>query len=334
MENRNDNVHYHGLDLLRGFSGYGVAVAHFFAFSYGSVISEYLSFIFVEFFFVLSGFVLFPQLLRIYNDKKNLLIFYKRRWLRTLPIYIFSLIIASIIYDETTIFDFLKYLFLIQNMFPNFLNDNFFPIAWSLSVEELFYLIFPLIILFFKKENLLKGLLFIISIIILSKILFVNFFDSNFIRIGTFFRFDAILLGFLIRYFYHKLNFSISFFITGILFLIYFNFQNFIIDNKNTFFIKFSFTILMQLISVFVLILFTNMESFLNNKYLKKFSGLVSKQTYSVYLFHLIYIYILMNFNIWIYYKFTIYLVLLIITSTLSFYLLEKPILDRRPKLI
>ena len=59
--------HYIGLDLLRGVSGYGVAVTHFFAFMYNSEVSEYISFLFVEFFFVLSGFVLFPQILKIYN---------------------------------------------------------------------------------------------------------------------------------------------------------------------------------------------------------------------------------------------------------------------------
>ena len=42
--------HYYGLDLLRGISGYGVAICHFYAFIYANEILEYLSFIFVEFF--------------------------------------------------------------------------------------------------------------------------------------------------------------------------------------------------------------------------------------------------------------------------------------------
>ena len=110
-KNKNKNNHYYGLDLLRGISGYGVAVTHFFAFIYGSVFCEYLSFLFVEFFFVLSGFVLYPQLLQIYNNKKNLFLFYKRRWLRTLPVYFFSLIIISLISNKLITFDFLKYFF-------------------------------------------------------------------------------------------------------------------------------------------------------------------------------------------------------------------------------
>ena len=42
--------HYLGLDLLRGVSGYGVAISHYYAFIYKNQFSEYISFIFVEFF--------------------------------------------------------------------------------------------------------------------------------------------------------------------------------------------------------------------------------------------------------------------------------------------
>ena len=77
MEYKN---HYYSLDLFRGFCGYGVAICHLNAFAYQNQFLEYVSFIFVEFFFVLSGFVLYPQLLKVYNDKNNLKVFYLRRW--------------------------------------------------------------------------------------------------------------------------------------------------------------------------------------------------------------------------------------------------------------
>ena len=48
--------HFHSLDLFRGFCGYGVAFCHLQAFVYKNVHMEYLSLLFVEFFFVLSGF--------------------------------------------------------------------------------------------------------------------------------------------------------------------------------------------------------------------------------------------------------------------------------------
>ena len=65
------NNHLYSLDLLRGFSGYGVAFCHLFAFVYKDVQLEYFSLLFVEFFFVLSGFVLYPQLIQVLENKKK-----------------------------------------------------------------------------------------------------------------------------------------------------------------------------------------------------------------------------------------------------------------------
>ena len=56
---------YYGLDLLRGIAGYGVAITHYLYFVKQKVDFEYYSFIFVEIFFVLSGFVLSKQLIKI-----------------------------------------------------------------------------------------------------------------------------------------------------------------------------------------------------------------------------------------------------------------------------
>jgi len=104
--------HIRGLDLLRGLSCYSIVVCHYFAFTYDHIFSEYLSLIFVEFFFVLSGFVLYPQLIRIFENKKNLSIFYIRRFLRTLPLYFVCLIAISLMFDKFLTLDFFKYFFL------------------------------------------------------------------------------------------------------------------------------------------------------------------------------------------------------------------------------
>ena len=83
-----DNRKFYGLDLLRGIAGYGVAITHYFYFVRKSVDFEYYSFLFVEIFFVLSGFVLSNQLIKIYREKKNIKVFYLRRWYRTIPLYL------------------------------------------------------------------------------------------------------------------------------------------------------------------------------------------------------------------------------------------------------
>ena len=88
------------LDLFRGLCGYSVAICHFFVFLYDSSIFEYLSFLFVDFFFVLSGFVLYRLLIKVHNNKNNLIIFYTRRWMRTLPIFFIALISYSLFFYD------------------------------------------------------------------------------------------------------------------------------------------------------------------------------------------------------------------------------------------
>ena len=68
-------------------------------------------------------------------------------------------------------------------------------------------------------------------------------------------------------------------------------------------------------------------------KLLKQFSILVSKQTYSVYLIHIIFIYILANVQFSILNTVLIYIILLFFSSSLIFYSIEKPLLKMRPKL-
>ena len=63
--------YYYSLDLFRGFCGYGVAISHLYAFAYENIYMEYMSLIFAEFFFLLSGFVLYPQLIKVINNKKK-----------------------------------------------------------------------------------------------------------------------------------------------------------------------------------------------------------------------------------------------------------------------
>ncbi len=106
--------YYYSLDLFRGFCGYGVAISHLYAFAYENIYMEYMSLIFAEFFFLLSGFVLYPQLIKVINNKKNLVIFYKRRWMRTLPLFFIVLLLISALTGQLFSLDFFKYFFLIQ----------------------------------------------------------------------------------------------------------------------------------------------------------------------------------------------------------------------------
>jgi|TARA_B110000008_G_scaffold270303_1_gene300405 peptidoglycan/LPS O-acetylase OafA/YrhL len=328
--------YYYSLDLFRGFCGYGVAICHLNAFIFSNQFLEYLSLIFVEFFFVLSGFVLYPQLLKVIDKKNNLLIFYKRRWMRTLPLYVVILILVSILTNHLFDVNFFKYFFLIQKFIPNFIENDYYPVAWSLSIEELFYLLFPLILVFLNNKNFLKISLIIFITIFFIKYSLLDSFDANFYRTGSFLRFDAILFGFLISHFKSEvLEYRKIIILFTIIFITFFLLSHdYFVINKTYPHNRFIFIIFMQLTSGLTLLSFIFLEPLLKNYYLRKFSLLISQQTYSIYLFHIIIIYIFSMIDLSIYIITPIYILLLFLISTLIYNFFEKPLLKLRPKII
>ena len=95
----------------------------------------------------------------------------------------------------------------------------------------------------------------------------------------------------------------------------------------------FLFVLGTQFFSINAILLFINLDRFLSHKFLKSFFSLLSKQTYSVYLFHFIILYLislnekLLSTNFTIY----IYLITLFLFSSLFYYAFEKNIIKNRP---
>jgi peptidoglycan/LPS O-acetylase OafA/YrhL len=149
-----------GLDILRAVAILFVIIDH------GGLLltpalrkwTDLLVFDGVSIFFVLSGFLIGGILIKLLHkqDKFDLLDFWKRRWYRTLPNYFLVFII--LLFLETLFSDGLQasvvapYFVFSQNF--NSIHPSFFPEAWSLSVEEWFYLIIPF--LFFLQWELCK----------------------------------------------------------------------------------------------------------------------------------------------------------------------------------
>ncbi len=112
----------------------------------------------VDFFFVLSGFLITTLLLRE-ADKKgqfSLAKFYLRRFLRIVPVYFFVVSSVSayfiLIKGENQYIEIIPFYY---TFLSNFLISGIpiLDITWSLSVEEQYYLIWPALLYFFAKKS-------------------------------------------------------------------------------------------------------------------------------------------------------------------------------------
>jgi peptidoglycan/LPS O-acetylase OafA/YrhL len=327
MENKN----FYGLDLLRGMAGYGVAITHYLYFVQKRIDFEYYSFIFVEIFFVLSGFVLSNQLIKIHKEKNNVKIFYLRRLFRTIPLYLVALIFYTAISNNFNL-DFFKFLFFIQKAMPNFVDNNYFMVAWSLSIEEFFYLIFPIYLILFNNIKASRLALYFIILLSLLKILNHENFSNDFLRTGTFLRLDSISLGFLLSIYFSKLiNFN-KIIITLILVLLaaIINYKALFFNNTGIYTVYFIF--ISQILSMLLVLFFCKSEFLISKDISKKICNMLATQTYSVYLFHLIVMHFLIMTNNAFINNLFVYIGILFIISTYTYKYFEKPILLLRPK--
>jgi peptidoglycan/LPS O-acetylase OafA/YrhL len=147
-----------GLDVVRTVAILSVVVAHSAAIfpnmnaEYRNIFRYGFGFLGVELFFVLSGFLVGGILLRGFQSVDNyrfthILPFWQRRWRRTLPNYFCFLLLAmahALFIKHHFQLD-VRYFFFLQN-FATPIPD-FYDITWSLSIEEWFYLLFPITLL-------------------------------------------------------------------------------------------------------------------------------------------------------------------------------------------
>lgn len=198
------------LDYLRGTAAASVAIPHFFVYhSIQSETFEAVSALGVEIFFVLSGYVLASQLFFVMSEQRagTLGIFLVRRWMRTIPAYVVALCAISLLLGKIGDADFYRYLLYAQNLFRQSNGEDYFTVAWSLSVEEWFYVIFPLVLLLaifvakaknVRKTALIAAIVFI-AVISLCRLFFGNVNDwGSSVRRVVCFRINSIAFGFLL----------------------------------------------------------------------------------------------------------------------------------------
>ena len=133
------------LDFLRGAAAFAVAIPHYLtANAPFQPYADAFAIAGVEVFFVLSGFVLAPQIVDWVVGKpwRNLGVFLVRRWMRTIPPYVVALVVIALLTGNLMTADFVRYLFYVENLFSSANHVDFYPVAWSLAVEEWFYVLF------------------------------------------------------------------------------------------------------------------------------------------------------------------------------------------------
>jgi peptidoglycan/LPS O-acetylase OafA/YrhL len=307
-----DSKRVFGLDILRTLAILFVVIEH------GEnllpyelkLISHFLVFDGVSIFFVLSGFLIGGILIRSITingfNKDTLLHFWIRRWFRTLPNYF---LILSILFFLNLFFTYnftfrgvKRYFIFMQNLYEG--HSWFFPESWSISVEEWFYLVTPVLLIFFTfifKITYKKSVLFTAVILIFVVTIFrylrhksnpiddIYYWDWTY-RKQVVTRLDSLMFGVIGAYvstFYNGLwlKYKKSLFLLGIilLFLSKFIIPEFV-QIASVYYAVFSFS----LISISVLLLMPYLSD------LKKGEGVlyqlitrISLISYSMYLLNL-----------------------------------------------
>ena len=211
-----DTNRIYGLDILRSFAILFVVYGH----GNGMLphrLSKILNAFFfdgVTIFFVLSGYliggIIIKQFVHTDISFKKIKQFWIRRWFRTLPNYFLILSVLCILNiffrDNFKLEEVTEYFYFSQNLFR--VHPEFFPEAWSLSVEEWFYLLLPILLFifsyFFKsyRQLIFYFALSLITVVLLYRCYIYVIKPPNneqmvddYFRKQVFTRFDSLMLG-------------------------------------------------------------------------------------------------------------------------------------------
>ncbi|MEZ2348694.1 acyltransferase family protein [Terriglobus sp. RCC_193] len=199
----------HGLDTLRAFAVLAVVFYHLTIF--GELPMQLITVTWhgwmgVDLFFVLSGYLIGRQLLKPYlrEHKPSLKEFYLRRAFRILPAYLTVVALYFLVpawRDFPALPPLWKFLTFTQNFGFTFATRAFSH-AWSLCVEEHFYLVLPLLVLVMMKKPSLRRTVALIAAVVLGGIvlrwwLVLRYPEEIYQRVyyPTYTRLDGLLVG-------------------------------------------------------------------------------------------------------------------------------------------
>ena len=327
------------LEIVRGVAAFTVAITHYMIRIDSEPIYEFFAVVAVEIFFPLSGFVLAGQIFLVLRQRQMIGTFLVRRWMRTLPPYLVALIVISIYLDKLVSYDFLQYLFFFRYINTLYEIGDYYPVAWSLAVEEWYYIAFPTFLLLMgcksnKKISLIVTSILFVAIFILLRTFYYESPDNSFLRIASFLRLDAICIGFLCFILLGARK-SSPMLIAILSLTLILSLLLFLITSRSVFLLETSrfWLIILPIWFGLLITLLSHVEKFWPNLFTHK-STIVGRWlgqiSYSVYLYHLIIIYLFFpnsGRESLIYYVF-----ILGLFCTIFYHLFEKPIMAIRPR--
>lgn len=218
--------HIRQLDAIRGIAILLVFIAHFFTVNESALLNDnyILGTMMIKFslfglqgvvlFFMLSGYLITRILLNSKHSPNFFTNFYMRRSLRILPLYYLVLFLSLVVYpyfvqvpesaNEILAGQWKLWMYVSNVNFYQFVLWDSTPIFpafghfWTLSVEEHFYLLWPLLIYFSfnKKLPTLMSIIFLISLISWAIGHYIEFFMWSTLRYAS-----ALVFGGLIAYY-------------------------------------------------------------------------------------------------------------------------------------
>ncbi len=338
-------IYFKNLDGLRAFAALSVLLyhsAHWYKIPHNFKLYYFLTFgdkggaCGVQFFLILSGFLITYLLFTEQgtNKKINIFNFYIRRLLRVWPLYYLTLLIGFYIYPLILKFItgqnyienaslFLYSIFAVN--FDHIYNGNpsigILGVQWSVAIEEQFYLFWPLFFYISIKSNYFP--VFLILVTLFSELFYLQNFNTyigyyhfysniRFLAIGGLISYISFYKLNWIDYFFKmislKKNMIIYSFCISLLFL-----NNFLVA-KSTF-----FNLIFEIIPILFFSYVILEQNYSGNSFVKlgKYKTLnwLGKISYGIYLYHMIVIYLITNLTT--NYK-EFYLIKIIITTILT----------------
>ena len=312
----NSNYRNYKIDFLRGVAILAVLILHF-NISYHldqSALNHIFSTNFIKaiagngnygvtIFFVISGFLITSTSLERYGTLGNVdaVGFYIFRFARIMPclllvlglITLFSFLHIPIFENNANSTSFVLGIFSVLTFWHNVLMEKIgyfnycLNIFWSLSVEEIFYVVFPLLCLLLKKTRFI--LLFLITLIIISPVYRSHYTDNDIVALyGYLSCFDAIAIGCIAAIIAQKIQLNkwlrkVLLYCAG-LFIIGVYFYSGIMENV-------VLGISLMAIGTAIFLISASSEKMANNKATGLFSRIIcwfGRNSYELYLFHIV----------------------------------------------